>query len=173
MASRWKATPRSASFTLRDGVQCADGSRLTARDVADNVNFITDPKNRPPLLGVLVNPGVSEQATTRPAPVAVTSPAARRLSADVDGERLHRLPRRPRRPQIDRTRRTNGTGPWQLDEAVPDDHYRFTPHDGYAWGPDGARLGGPGTPDTVNVRIVPNITTTANLLLPARSTSAT
>jgi peptide/nickel transport system substrate-binding protein len=164
LASRWEATPRSATFTLRDDVQCADGSRLTASDVADNVNFITNPRNRSPLLGVLVNPGVRASGDDAAGVVTVRSPTA-------DGFLLTSMAsvfivcRGGLDDPRSISRATNGTGPWQLDEAVPDDHYSFVQHRGYAWGPDGARLGGPGTPDSVNVRIVPNITTTANLLL--------
>lgn len=164
LASRWDATPRAVRFTLRDDVRCADGSRLTPTDVADNVNFVTNPKNRSPLLGVIVNPGVSARGDDAGGTVTVTS-------AQPDGFLLTSLAslfivcRGGLDDPRSLARATNGTGPWQLDEAVPDDHYSFTPHEGYAWGPDGARLGGAGSPDAVNVRIVPNVTTTANLLL--------
>ena len=33
---------------------------------------------------------------------------------------------------------TDGTGPFVLEEAVPNDHYTFRARDDYTWGPDGA-----------------------------------
>lgn len=164
LARSWRETPRAVELTLRDDVRCADGSRLAATDVADNVNFITDPKNRSPLLGVLVNAGVRAKADDAAGTVTVTSP-------QPDGFLLTSLAsvfivcRGGLDDPRSLARATNGTGPWTLTDAVPDDHYTFAPHEGYAWGPGGARLGGPGTPDRVDVRIVPNVTTTANLLL--------
>lgn len=164
LAERWKATPRSASFTLRDDVQCADGSRLTATDVADNVNFITDPRNRSPLLGVIVNPGVRARGDDAAGTVSVTSPQPDGFLLTSVGS-VFIVCRGGLDDHRSLARATNGTGPWQLTDAVPDDHYTFAPHRGYAWGPDGATLDGAGVPDEVNVRIVPNVTTTSNLLL--------
>src|SRR5215217_2711246 len=36
LAESWKVTPKRVTFTLRPGVTCADGTELTATDVADN-----------------------------------------------------------------------------------------------------------------------------------------
>src|SRR5262245_60315082 len=43
IATRWKVTPQSATFTLRTDVTCDDGHKLTASDVASNYNRIKDP----------------------------------------------------------------------------------------------------------------------------------
>jgi peptide/nickel transport system substrate-binding protein len=60
---------------------------------------------------------------------------------------------------------TDGTGPYQLSQATPDDHYTFTERSGYAWGPAGATTSTKGLPAQIVVKIVPNETTSANLLL--------
>ena len=61
--------------------------------------------------------------------------------------------------------KTLGTGPWVLSQAAPSDHYSYSKRAGYTWGPGGAGLDQPGTPDSVNVRVITNPTTLANLVL--------
>jgi peptide/nickel transport system substrate-binding protein len=58
-----------------------------------------------------------------------------------------------------------GTGPYELTEAVANDHYSFAPRADYTWGPDGQTMTGEGHPGQIQVRIVPNQGTIANLLL--------
>ena len=38
LASKWSGTTTTASYTLKKGVTCSDGSPLTASTVADNIN---------------------------------------------------------------------------------------------------------------------------------------
>ena len=45
LAEKWEETPTSASFTIREGVTCTDGSTLNAQTVANNINFVADPAN--------------------------------------------------------------------------------------------------------------------------------
>lgn len=58
-----------------------------------------------------------------------------------------------------------GTGPFTITEAVPDDHYTLAKNPDYDWGPDGASTSVTGFPDQVTIRIIPNETTAANLML--------
>jgi peptide/nickel transport system substrate-binding protein len=60
---------------------------------------------------------------------------------------------------------TDGTGPYELTEAAPGDHYTYTLREGYTWGPDGATTDEKGLPATVVFKVVENETTAANLLL--------
>ena len=60
---------------------------------------------------------------------------------------------------------TDGTGPFVLEEAVPNDHYTFRARDDYTWGPDGATTDAPGFPSEAVLRVVENESTAANLLL--------
>jgi peptide/nickel transport system substrate-binding protein len=68
---------------------------------------------------------------------------------------------------------TDGTGPYQLTEAVPSDHYTYTKRDGYTWGPDGASTDEEGLPDQIVARVISNETTAANLLLSGDLNQAT
>ncbi|MGW3089002.1 ABC transporter substrate-binding protein [Streptomyces sp. NPDC001108] len=77
VAEKWSATTTSATFTIRPGVTCEDGSALTAEDVAAEYNHIADPKNRSPLLGlsVPVTAVAKADAAARTVTVTTTKPA--------------------------------------------------------------------------------------------------
>src|ERR1051325_4143119 len=45
LATSWKAEGTTVELTLNEGITCDDGSALTATAVADNLNFVADPKN--------------------------------------------------------------------------------------------------------------------------------
>jgi peptide/nickel transport system substrate-binding protein len=68
---------------------------------------------------------------------------------------------------------TSGTGPYALTSAVPGDHYSFAVRKGYTWGPNGATTAADGMPAKVNIKVVTNETTAANLLLTGGLNSAT
>jgi peptide/nickel transport system substrate-binding protein len=67
---------------------------------------------------------------------------------------------------------TDGTGPYQLTQAAPGDHFTYQIRDGYTWGPNGATTATPGMPDQVVVKVVENESTAANLLLSGGLNSA-
>jgi len=46
LAEKWSAVAGSATFTIRPGVTCSDGSPLTASDVAAAITYVADPKNQ-------------------------------------------------------------------------------------------------------------------------------
>ncbi|UMG94663.1 ABC transporter substrate-binding protein [Nocardioides sp. TF02-7] len=60
---------------------------------------------------------------------------------------------------------TAGTGPFVLEEAAPGENYTYQVREGYSWGPDGASTDETGTPETIQVRVIPNETTSANELV--------
>ena len=124
-----------------------------------------DPANKSPLLGVFVDPGTKAVGDYAKGTVTVTAPQPERVPAEQPVQRLHDLQGRPGRPQARWPQKTIGTGPWVLSEAVADDHYSYTQARRLRLGSgrpdrDRARI-----PDTVNVRIIANQTTAANLLL--------
>ena len=45
LATEWAVDDTLVTFTLTDGVTCADGTELTPTVVADNIAFVADPKN--------------------------------------------------------------------------------------------------------------------------------
>ena len=162
LASEWSVDGLTATLTLREGITCSDGSEFTAQTAADNLDFVSDPANQSALLGAFLPEGVTTVAEGNTLTLTLSEPAPFLLLG------LASLPMVCEAGLADRSTlasATNGTGPYVLTEAVPDDHYTFELREEYAWGPDGATVDEPGIPAVVNVRVVTDGTTAANLLL--------
>ncbi len=164
LASKWEAAGTSVSLTLKPGVTCSDGSPLTATDVADNLAYVGDPKNKSPFLGVFYPAGATAKADDQTGTVTL------KLSAGspfvLNG--LANLPIVCRSGLQDRkslAATSAGTGPYELTQAVPGSQYTYRIREGYTWGPDGASTAVAGMPDTIVMKIVQNPGTAANLLL--------
>ncbi len=165
LAEKWSATAKSASFTLRPGVTCSDGAPLTASQVATAISYVGDPKNKSAQYGVY----------TPTTPMKVSSDdASRTVSIKLEkpfGFLLNTVGQMPivcARGLKNRkllASSSDGTGPFVLTKVVPGESYTFTVRRDYAWGPGGARTTARGTPATVVMRVIPNETTRANLLV--------
>ncbi len=170
LATSWQVSGTSVELTLGEGITCADGSPFTAADAAANLNFVANPKNKSPLLGIMVPAGATATAEGSTVRMKLATPAPFLLQG------LSNLPMVCRSGLSDRSglaQATEGTGPYQLSEAVPSDHYTYTKRAGYTWGPGGAGTDTPGLPDQVVVKVVGNQTTAANLLLSGGLSAAT
>jgi peptide/nickel transport system substrate-binding protein len=164
LATDWNVDGTTVTLTLAEGITCADGSDFTATTAADNINYVGDPKNKSPYLGAFVPVGAT--ATGDDATGTVTMTLAEPAPFVLNG--LGSLPMVCAAGMQDRASlkdKTNGTGPYELTEAVPGDHYTYQIRDGYAWGPNGATTAEKGMPDTIVMKIVQNEGTAANLLL--------
>lgn len=164
LAKSWTYEGDSAVFTLNSGITCSDGSTLTAQTVADNINWLEDVNNASPFLGTFLPVGITATADAGANTVSLTlaQPAPFLLQT------LANVPIVCAAGLADRTQLqagTLGSGPYQLTEAVPGDHYTYERRDGYTWGPDGATTTAVGLPKTIVVKIVPNESTAVNLLL--------
>lgn len=164
LATEWKETATSVEFTLAKGVTCADGSPLTASDVAGTVNFIADPDNKSQLHGLFVPADLKATADDAAGTVTmkVETPdpfLLRRLSSVfiVCGQGL--------KDPEGLKQGKHGTGLYRITESVADDHYTLTRRPEYAWGPGGVTAKEPGLPEKVVLKVVKNETTAANLLL--------
>ncbi|MEV6235128.1 ABC transporter substrate-binding protein [Lentzea sp. NPDC051838] len=164
LAEKWEADATKATFTLRQGTTCADGAPLTAKDVAENINFIGDPKNKSPLVGLMVMPGTTATADDATRTITVTSGAPDAFLLTNVGM----LPIVCAKGVSDRallTKGEQGTGLFTISEIAPNDHYTLT-----------RRKDLPaeqGMPDKVVVKVVPNETTAVNLVLSGQVTAAT
>ncbi len=165
LAEKWSATATTATFTLREGVTCSDGTPLTAGQVATDLNFVSDPKNKSTQYGVntpTVPLKVTGDDASRTVTVTVSSPFGFLLQA------IGQVPIVCPKGMQDRAmlaKGADGTGPFTLTNVVPSQSYTFKVRKDYAWGPDGAKTSVPGMPETVVLRVVTNETTAANLLL--------
>jgi peptide/nickel transport system substrate-binding protein len=162
LAEDWKVDGTTVTLTIKDGITCSDGSDFTAKTAADNIAFISDPANQSPFLGAFLPAGVTAEADGSTLTLTLATPAPFILSS------LSSLPMVCDAGLADRSTladATNGTGPFVLTEAVANDHYTYEVNKDYAWGPDGATTAEDGTPAKVVMRIIPNATTAANLVL--------
>jgi peptide/nickel transport system substrate-binding protein len=164
LADKWEGTTTSATYTLRKGITCADGTPLTATQVAANINFVGNPKNASSRIGVFVPPGATAKGDDTAGTVTVTSPAPDAfLDRNVGGLQIVCGKGMADRGLLKQN--SDGTGMFTMTEAVSGDHYTLTRRTDYAWGPGEWKTDQPGLPDKVILKVVTNETTAANLLL--------
>jgi peptide/nickel transport system substrate-binding protein len=165
VAEKWTTDAGTATFTLRSDVTCSDGSPLTAGQTADALNFVSDPKNKSRLYGV-ITPTVPVTATgddaTRTVKVVAKKPFGFLLNT------IGTIPiicaKGLANPKALDTG-SDGTGPYVLTNVVRGQTYTFTRRKDYRWGPGGATTKAPGTPAKVVLRVMANTSTVTNLLL--------
>lgn len=165
LAEKWTVDARGATFTLRSGVTCSDGAPLTARQVATDLTWLGEPKNKAPIYGTLVPTvpyTVTADDTARSVHVVVKQPFGFLL--DTIGQAPIMCAKGLENPDRLKTG-SDGTGPFVLSKVVAGQTWTFTRRDGYNWGPDGASTDAAGTPGSVVLKVVTNETTRANLLL--------
>jgi peptide/nickel transport system substrate-binding protein len=172
LASSWRESPRSVTFTIRPGVTCSDGSPVTASVVARNLDDVKDPKLHSILLGLVV-PSPDYTVKADDAARTVTIELAHPFGLLVPStEYLPIVCGKGLRDRSLLRKATYGSGPFVLTSAVAEDHYTLTRRAGYAWGPSGAATSALGTPNKVVLKVVANESTAANLLLSGAVTSA-
>lgn len=165
LAEKWSADARTASFTLRPGITCSDGTPLTASQVVADLRYLGDPKNQSVQYGVTI-PTIPFTATADDA-----SRTVKVVLQSSFGFLLHTIGSVPivcatglADPASIRAA-SDGTGPFVLDKVVAGQTYTFTIRRGYSWGPGGASTSAPGTPAKIVLRVVPNEATAANIVL--------
>lgn len=164
LASEWDADTTTATFTLREGTTCSDGTAITASMVADNINFIADPENGSPLIGLNVQPGTVATGDDAAGVVSVAS-------GQPDSFLLQNLGGvhvvcGPSLTDPDGLAKGEGaTGMYTMTNIAPNSDYTLTLRDDFTWGPEGWDPKQAGIPETVVFKVLPNETTAANLLL--------
>jgi peptide/nickel transport system substrate-binding protein len=164
LAQSWQVEGDTATLTLKTGVTCSDGSSFTASTAAANIAYIEDPANLSPLLGTFLPAGLT--ATADDASGVLTIELAQPAPFLLQG--LSQVAMVCQAGLDDRSKLAAGaigSGPFVLREVVPNDHYTFELNRDYAWGPNGLTGQAAGLPATVEMRVITNETTTANLLL--------
>ncbi|WP_027928977.1 ABC transporter substrate-binding protein [Amycolatopsis thermoflava] len=172
LAEKWEGDTTTAKYTLRKGITCSDGTPLTASQVADNINFVSDPANGSASLGLYVMPGATATGDDAAGTVTVTSPTPDSfLVRDIGG--LFIVCGKGMADRGLLKQGADGTGMFTLTEAVAGDHYTLTRRKDYAWGPGDWKTDTRGLPDTVVIRVVGNEITAANLLASRQVNAAT
>ncbi len=164
LATKWSGTTTSATFTIRKGVTCSDGSPLTAATVAANINFIGNIKNASSRAGIWAQPGATATADNATGTVTVKSPVPDAfLVSDLGQTQIVCDAGLKNRKLLQEG--AEGTGLYTLTSAVPGSSYTLSLRKGYNWGPGGVTSATKGLPATVVLKVVTNMTTGANLLL--------
>ena len=164
LATGWKTVGTTSTFDLREGVTCADGSPLTAKDVAGTINYVGNPKNASPLAGITVPAGSTAKATTDGTKITLTTP-------EPSGFLLSGLAELPivcgsgLKDLRQLAHASSGTGPYTLVSVKPGSRYELKRRADYAWGPSGTTAKKAGLPARVTITVMPNETTATNLLL--------
>ena len=166
LADKWSADSGSATFTLRPDVTCSDGTPLTARQAAEDINWVMDLKNKSTQYG----------ANTPTEPLTAAGDDANRTVTVTMKNRpfgflLNTIGLLPimcgeglKSPAALKAG-SAGTGPFVLEKIVAGQTYTFTRRKDYKWGPGGATTATPGTPAKVVLKVIENETTAANALL--------
>ncbi|WLQ32040.1 ABC transporter substrate-binding protein [Streptomyces castrisilvae] len=165
LASSWHATATEAAFTLRPGITCSDGTALTASAVARSLTYAGDPdKQLAGALTVLPNVPFTASADDGTGTVSVRAATPFPFLTRTIGLLPIVCPAGLGRPRA-LERSSQGTGPYVLTRYTPGGPYEFTVRDDYAWGPAGATASEPGLPEHIEISVVPQASTAANLLI--------
>ncbi|MFE2636752.1 ABC transporter substrate-binding protein [Streptomyces scopuliridis] len=162
LAESWTESPTKVTYTLRDDITCADGTAFTAQTAADNLNWILDPANGSPRLESVVP--ANAKVTAKANVLTVTTPTPRPFMLnDIGAQQLvcEGALENPRSVSS----RSDGTGPFIIDDVVAGASIKLTRRKDYIWGPHSTTSKTPGLPRAVTIRIVPSPSTRANLLL--------
>lgn len=162
MAKDWTATTTEASFTLKDGITCSDGSPLKASDVKANFDYVINDAPDSQYMGVYVPEGVQVTADDAAGTIDFKVPTPSSFLAEAVGQ----LPivcsaglKDPK--QLDT--KTFGTGPYQLKSMQAGQKYVYERNDKYAYGlPKGTKI--TDLPKTIEASVVTDQSTEANML---------
>lgn len=167
LATSWTSTPKSATFTLRSGVSCSDGTKLTSQMVVNSLTRFMNPKTAAPFLSLVIGSKNTAKVTAPDANrVNVTlqkpwSGLVAGLAAPYTGIICPAGLKKPG----DLLTKSYGTGPYVAASQVSGASYTMTRRAGYTWGPKFAKAPTTGTaPKTLVLKVVQDESTRANLM---------
>ncbi|WEG08694.1 ABC transporter substrate-binding protein [Microbacterium horticulturae] len=162
MASDWTENGTTATFTIKDGITCDDGTKFTAQTAADNLNYNADPDNATFSYGSSIDESVS--ATADGNTLTVTSKETNPFLA-VNVGTIAMVCAAGLKDTSTLSDGANSTGLYKLTSVKAGDTYTLTKRDDYTWGPDDVTSDTVGLPNTIRLQVIPDESTRANLLL--------
>ena len=164
LAKKWESTPKSATFHLRDGVTCSDGTALSGSMVAASLNRLFDPATKAPLVRQAIGPGNSAKVTSTGDSVKIT--LAKPWSDLVPGMTGPFAgivcPSGTKNPASLRTT-SAGTGAFVSESQVTGSSYTLARRPKYTWGPEYAARAAGEPPKKLVFKVVDDENTRANL----------
>lgn len=170
LAESWEDNGTDVTFVIRDGITCTDGSEFTAQTAADNLNYNADPANATFSYGSVITEAVS--AVADGSTLTVTTTAYDPFLAASMGSILMVCDAGLADPST-LGDSSSSTGLFGISDVKPGDTYTLTKRDDYTWGPDEVTSETAGLPDEIQVRVVGDESTSANLLLSGEVNAAT
>ncbi|RUR00971.1 ABC transporter substrate-binding protein [Labedella endophytica] len=162
MAESWEETGTSITYTLKDGLTCADGTEFTAETAAANIAYQSSPDNGTFWFGSNITEDMTatadgnvltiESATNNPFLLQSTGAVEMVCQAGLDDP-------------DSLADSTNGTALYALSNIEAGSAYTYTKRDGYTWGPEDVTSDTEGLPDEIVARVVADEATSANLLI--------
>ncbi len=161
LAESWTETTTEAEFVLKEGILCQDGSALTASDVKATFEYAKESGS--PFTGVYFHPEVEVEADDDARTVTFTYPDPDSFLAQSVGALPIVCASGLEDPSVLDTEQ-HGTGAYTLVASAPGQSYTFELRDDYAWGPDGMTAETEGVPAGIELSVVENDATRANML---------
>jgi peptide/nickel transport system substrate-binding protein len=162
LATEWQESGTQVTFTLREAITCADGTPFTAETAANNLNYHADKANATFYYGSQVNDGIV--ATAEGNKLTVTS--ARNDPFLLANTGSIEMVCQAGLDEPDSLKdKTDGTGLYTLTSSTPGATYTYKKREDYEWGPDGVTSTTKGLPDALEIRVITDEATAANLLL--------
>ncbi|RMI13664.1 ABC transporter substrate-binding protein [Cellulomonas triticagri] len=162
LAESWEESPTSITYTLKEGITCADGTEFTAETAAANIAYHADPEHGTFWFGSNVTADMTATADGRTLTIATTATNPFLLQSTGAVEMVCQAGLDDPETLTDAT---NGTALYELADATAGADYTYAKRDGYTWGPDGVTSETAGLPDEIVARVIRDEATAANLLL--------
>jgi peptide/nickel transport system substrate-binding protein len=167
LATSWTTSTKSATFHLRKGVTCSDGTSLTPSDVAASLQRYMDPATAAPLLAEVI--GADNKATVTASnkagtvTVSLAHPWSQLLPGLTSNFTGIICPAGLKNPKS-LVNHSDGTGAYVATSEVSGATYTFTHRKGYWGGPSFAGTPSGTTPKTLQLKVVSDDNTAANLM---------
>jgi peptide/nickel transport system substrate-binding protein len=165
LATSWKTTPTSATYTLRTGATCSDGTPVTPDVVAASIRRFLDPATAAPFLAQTIGTGNSATVTTGPDQVTVTlaKPWVGLFPGLASPFAGIICPSGLRDPNSLKTK-SDGSGAFVSSTEVAGSSYTFTRRTNYTWGPKFADQGAGTPPTKLVMQVLTDDNTRSNLM---------
>ena len=166
LATSWTTTANGATFHLRSGVKCSDGTPLTATDAAASLQRYTEPATAAPLLTGVIGAGNTAKVTGDNSAGTVTITLAHPYSQLLQGLTSNFTgiicPAGLKNPKSLLTR-SDGTGAWVASSEVSGSSYTFARNAQYWGGPNFGNMPSGTVPKKLVLKVVEDDNTAANL----------
>lgn len=169
LAESWEATATTASFTLRSGLTCSDGSELTASDIAASLTRMTDPTLQGAATAQVFGAGTEPVITADDAAGTVEVELKKPFSDLLYGLSLPQAgiicaPGLADDAALQSGAAGVGSGPYYIEEAASGAAYTLTASTDYAQTPGYADLEaiGGAVPTTLTAKVYSDEATMAN-----------